>query len=99
MRQRWEIVLRHALLRALGSSPSKTQPGYEVEKWRYVRRYFIRVLLPMTLVACGVSMASSPPVVWPFSIGLMVVWGLFMVSITRRIRKARAARALPAQSL
>jgi hypothetical protein len=85
---------RH-LLRVLGQPPAKDHPNYAAEKWRDVRRYFVRCALPLTLVVCVLA-DTGPPIGWPFAVASLALWMAFLELVTRRIRRAeRGPHDLP----
>ena len=75
------------LLRVLGQPPAKDHPNYAAEKWRYVRRYFVRFALPLALVACVLA-ATGPPIGWPFAVASLALWTACLEVVNRQIRRA-----------
>jgi hypothetical protein len=89
---RHDLVWRRIFTALLGPPPARTTPGFEVAKLRYLRRCFIRLLLPPTLAICAACLVRGPLIELPFTLALLAVWVAQVARINARIRRARAAQ-------
>jgi hypothetical protein len=87
---RRDLVWRRIFTAVLGAPPARTTPGFEVAKLRYLRRCFIRLLLPPTLAICAACLVWGPVIELPFTLVLLAVWVAQVTRINARIRRALA---------